>query len=66
MTDLTLEEFRTAVPEQELAAKLRDDAFMIRGPYTKSPHTGKDHEHKKGEHVLAQASRLFRLCFRAP
>jgi hypothetical protein len=31
MTDLTLEEFRGKAPDQELAAKLRRDAFLIWG-----------------------------------
>jgi hypothetical protein len=34
MTDLTLEEFRGKAPDQELAARLRKDAFLIWGSQT--------------------------------
>lgn len=65
MTVLTLEEIRAVAPEQELAAKLREDAFMIRGPYTKSPKPDRKSFHTKKDHFLALASRLLRMCFRA-
>lgn len=65
MTDLTLEEFHATASEQELAAKLREDAFMIRGPYVKSPKTGRESEPKKKDHLVAWAFSLLRPCFRA-
>ena len=47
MSDLTLEEFRGIVSEQDLLAMLRDDAFLIWGFHNVRPKTGRDCEPKK-------------------
>ncbi len=65
MTVLTLEEFRATTSEQELAAKLREDAFMIRGPYTRLPETGRESETERRFCLLALADRFLRLSSRA-
>jgi len=61
MTDLTLEEFRDRAPEQDLSAKLRDDAFRIWGPHKVSHNPAREREPKKKGRLPAWASRLFGL-----
>lgn len=66
MTVLSLEEFRATASEQELAAKLREEAFMIRGPYTRLPNPGRESEPGRRFRLLALADRFLRLSLRAP
>jgi len=66
MTVLTLEEFRATASEQELAAKPREEAFMIRGPYARLPKPGRESEPEIRFRLLALADRFLRLSFRAP
>jgi hypothetical protein len=65
MTDLTLEEFREVEPGQELAAKLRKDAFMIWGPHTNTPVSQREREPKRKSYLSTLAGRFLRLSFRA-
>lgn len=64
MSDLTLEEFRGIVSEQDLLAMLRDDAFLIWGFHNVRPKTGRDCEPKKKGRLTAWAARFFRLSLR--
>lgn len=65
MTDLTLEEFRGMAPEHELAAKLRQDAFLISGPHTHPPKRDRGSEPKRKSLFSTWAGRLLPLSFRA-
>jgi YgiT-type zinc finger domain-containing protein len=64
MTDLTLEELRGMLPEQDMAAKLREDAFLIRGHCTNSAKPDSESEPKKKRYLLALAFWFLRLSLR--
>jgi hypothetical protein len=61
MTDLTLEEFREIGPEQDLFAKLRDDAFLIWGPHNVPHKQFREREPEKKGLLPAWACRFLRL-----
>jgi hypothetical protein len=65
MTDLTLEEFREVEPGQELAARLRRDAFLIWGPKINATLSLSKSEAKRRSKLSILAGWFLRLSFRA-
>ena len=67
MTDLTLEEFREIAPEQDMASKLRDDAFLIWGPHKAlhGPGCERERKPKKKGRLPVWASGFLRLSRRS-
>jgi hypothetical protein len=61
MSDLTLEEFREIVSEQDLLAMLRDDAFLIWGPHKVPLEPVREREPEKKGLLPAWACRFLRL-----
>jgi len=64
MTDLTLEEFRGKAPDQELAAKLRRDAFLIWGPKINATLSLSKSDAKRKSRLSILAGWFLRLSFR--
>ena len=65
MTDLTLEEFREVEPGQELAAKLRQDAFVIWGPIINATLSLSKSKTNRKSRLSVLAGWFLRLSFRA-
>ena len=61
MTDLTLEEVREIAPEQDLLAKLRDDAHLIWGTHKVSHEPARERKSKKKGRLPVWASGFLRL-----
>jgi hypothetical protein len=64
MTDLTLEEFRGKAPDQELAARLRKDAFLIWGSHTNPAEPESKSNARRKSRLSTLAAWFLRLSFR--
>lgn len=58
MTDMTLDELPGMAPEQELTAKLRQDAFMIWGPHTNPSKPEKENDAIRKDYLSFLAARF--------